>query len=197
MNIKTFAPALLALSSLGLAACGGSDQAADAPSGWAGIAEKARDGIREEMATQNLDIGEGMPGLPRASLSPQGDLVIDGKTIALTPEQRQRLLDYRTQLAGVAEAGAEVGIQGAAIATAAMKEAAKAALSGDKASIEERMKAQTDAIKVSAQALCDRLPALLNAQRAAAELVPEFKPYANMDEKDIMECSADLEGAAP
>ena len=97
----------------------------------------------------------------------------------------------------VAEAGAEVGIQGAAIATAAMKEAAKAALSGDKTSIEERMKAQTDAIKVSAQALCDRLPALLDAQRAAAELVPEFKPYANMDEKDIMECSADLEGAAP
>lgn len=198
MNIKTFAPALLALSSLGLAACGGSDPAADdAKTGWDGIAEKARNGIREEMATQDLDISEGVAGLPRASLSPQGDLVIDGKTIAITPEQRQRLLDYRTQLAGVAEAGAEVGIQGAAIATAAMKEAAKAALSGDKASIEERMKAQTDAIKVSAQALCDRLPALLEAQRAAAELVPEFKPYANMDEKDILECSADVDGATP
>ena len=149
------------------------------------------------MATQDLDISEGVAGLPRASLSPQGDLVIDGKTIAITPEQRERLLDYRTQLAGVAEAGAEVGIQGAAIATAAMKEAAKAALSGDKTSIEERMKTQTDAIKVSAQALCDRLPALLEAQRAAAELVPEFKPYANMDEKDILECSADVEGATP
>lgn len=197
MNIKTFAPVLLALSSLGLVACGGSDEAADAKTGWAGIAEKARNGIREEMATKNLDIGEGVAGLPSASLSPQGDLVIDGKTVALTPEQRQRLLDYRSQLAAVAEAGAEVGIQGAAIATEAMKEAAKAALSGDKASIEERMKAQTDAIKVSAQALCDRLPALLEAQRAAAELVPEFKPYANMDEKDITDCTSETERAAP
>ncbi len=197
MNIKTFAPVLLALSSLGLVACGGSDEAADAKTGWAGIAEKARNGIREEMATKNLDIGEGVAGLPSASLSPQGDLVIDGKTVALTPEQRQRLLDYRSQLAAVAEAGAEVGIQGAAIATEAMKEAAKAALSGDNASIEERMKAQTDAIKVSAQALCDRLPALLEAQRAAAELVPEFKPYANMDEKDITDCTSETDRAAP
>ena len=197
MSIKTFAPALFALSSLGLAACGGDKQADDAKTGWDGIAQKARDGIREEMATQNLDIGEGVPGLPSASLSPQGDLVIDGKTIALAPEQRQRLLDYRTQLAGVAEAGADVGIQGAAIATSAMKEAAKAALSGDQAQVEERIKAQTDAIKVAARALCDRLPALLEAQRAAAELVPEFKPYANMDEKDIQDCGDDIDGATP
>jgi hypothetical protein len=198
MNIKTFAPALLALSSLGLVACGGSDQPAeDAKTGWAGIAQEARDGIREEMATQDLDITQGVAGLPRASLSPKGDLVIDGKTVTLTAAQRERLLDYRSQLAGVAEAGADVGIQGAAIATAAMKEAAKAALSGDSASIESRMKTQTDAIKVAAQALCDRLPALLESQRAAAEAVPEFKPYANMDEKDILECNTELEGAAP
>ncbi|MCX7033899.1 MAG: hypothetical protein NT046_07995 [Arenimonas sp.] len=198
MNIKTFAPALFALSTLGLAACGSSDPAADdAKTGWAGIAEKAQAEIREEMATKNLDIGQGIAGLPSASLSPQGDLVLDGKTITLTPAQRERLVDYRTQLAGIAEAGAEVGIQGAAIATVAMKEAAKAAVSGDSASIEARMKDQTDAIKVAAQTLCDRLPALLEAQRAAAELVPEFKPYANLDEKDILECNTDIDGATP
>lgn len=198
MNIKTFAPALLALSSLGLAACGGSDPAADdARTGWAGIAEKARDGIREEMAKNDLDITQGVAGLPRASLTPQGDLVIDGKTIVLTPAQRERLMDYRSQLAAVAEAGADVGIQGAAVATAAMKEAAMAALSGNQAEVEARIKAQTDTIKVAAQALCDRLPALLEAQRAAAELVPEFKPYAHMDETDIKECGAEVDGATP
>ena len=197
MNIKTFAPALLALSSLGLVACGGSDPAAGGKDGWAGIAEKARDGIREEMATQNLDITQGVAGLPRAELSPQGDLVIDGKTITLTDDQRRTLLAYRTQLAGIAEAGAEVGIQGAAVATAAMKEAAKAALSGNQAEIEARIKAQTDAIKLSAQALCDRLPALLESQRAAAQLVPEFAPYANMDERDIIECNTETQGEAP
>lgn len=198
MNIKHLASVLFALSSLGLAACGSSDPAADdAKTGWADIAEKARDGIREEMATQNLDIGQGIAGLPRAELSPQGDLLIDGKAITLTPAQRERLLDFRTRLAGVAEAGAEVGIQGAAVATAAMKETAMAALSGNQAEVEKRIKAQADTIKVAAQDLCDRLPALLESQRAAAEAVPEFKPYANMDEKDILECNTDVEGATP
>ncbi len=198
MYIKTFAPVLLALSSLGLVACSGGDQpSGDTDTGWAGMAQKARDGIREEMATQNLDIVQGVAGLPSASLSPQGDLVIDGQTITLTPAQRERLLDYRAQLAGVAEAGADVGIQGAAIGVAAMKEAAKAALGGDQAQVEQRIKEQTDAIRVAAQALCDRLPALLEAQRAAAEAVPEFKPYANMDEKDILECNTEIDAAAP
>lgn len=197
MNVKTFAPALFALSSMGLVACGGSDRIDDAKTGWAGIAEKARDGIREEMATKHLDLGRGVAGLPHAKLSPQGDLVIGGKTIALTPAQRRRLLDYRTQLAGIAEAGADVGIQGAAVATSAMKEAAMAALSGDPAKVEERLKAQTDAIKVAALALCERLPALLESQRAAAKAVPEFAPYANMDESDIDECHSEDKQAAP
>ena len=197
MNARHFAPLLLALSAPALLACGGPAETESDKSGWAGIAETARAEIREEMATQTLDIGEGVKGLPRAGLTPQGDLVIDGKTITLSAEQRTKLLDFRTQLAGVAEAGAEVGLQGAAIATTAMKEAAKAALTGDKASIEERMKGSTDAIQASAKALCARLPALLASQRAAAEAVPEFRPYATMDEQDINECSAEIDGATP
>lgn len=197
MKHTWFAPTMIAIASLGLAACSGGSDANGDKSGWAGIAETAKAEIREEMATQTLDIGEGVKGLPRAGLTPQGDLVIDGKTIAITAEQRTKLLDFRSQLAGVAEAGAEVGLQGAAIATTAMKEAAKAALTGDKTSIEERMKGSTDAIQASAKALCDRLPALLASQRAAAEAVPEFRPYATMDEEDIKDCSAEIDGATP
>lgn len=191
MNLKSFAPVLFAVASLGLVACGGADQPTDAKTGWAGIAEKAQAKIREEMATKPLDIGKSAAGLPRAALSPEGDLLIGGEKVAVTPEQRALLLAFRTRLAGIAEAGAEVGIQGAAIATTAMKEAAKAALSGDTTSIEERMKEDAAAIKIAAQALCARLPALLEAQRAAAEAVPEFQPYATMTEKDVLECTVD------
>jgi len=196
MNYKSFAPMLLALSSLGLAACGASDQSDSGKTGWAGIAEKAQAEIRKEMASNDLDIGKGVEGLPRAALTPDGDLMVNGEKVPTTPEQREKLLAFRSQLAGLAEAGAAVGIQGAALATDALKEAAKAALSGDKTSIEERMKPQAEAIKATAQALCDRLPALLAAQRAAAEAVPEFQPYATMDEKDVGDCKVDHEGAA-
>ena len=195
MTAKRFAPLLIA--TLGLAACGASDPNASGKTGWDGIAEEAQAEIREEMATKNLDIGKGVPGLPSAALSPQGDLLIGGEKVALTDVQRQQLLDYRTKLAGIAEAGAAVGLQGAALATTAMKEAAKAALSGDKTTVEERMKPQTESIKRAAQALCDRLPALLEAQRIAAEAVPEFRPYADLGEKDITECNTEVDGATP
>ena len=191
MSHHAFAPLLIGLATLGLVACGGSNESANAKSGWAGIADEARAEIRKEMATENLEIGRRAPGMPRAALSPQGDLVLDGKTVALTDDQRQALLAFRTELAGVAEAGAEVGLQGAAIATTAMKEAAKAAFSGDKTTVEERIKGPAEALKASAQALCDRLPALLESQRIAAEAVPEFRPYATMDKTDIDDCNAD------
>lgn len=189
MNFKLFAPVAVALFSLSLSACGSSDP--DSASGWAGIAEKARAGIREEMATKDLDIGKGQAGLPRAALSPTGDLVIDGKKVDLSDSQRALLLSYRSQIAGIAETGAAIGIQGAALGVEGMKEAAKAAMGGDKAGLEARMEAKAADIKLAAQSLCDRMPALLESQRAAAEAVPEFRPYATMDEKDVMDCKVD------
>jgi len=197
MAIKSFASALLVLSSLLLSACGTAQDNTAEKSGWAGIADKARAEVRKEMATQDLDIGKETQGLPRAALSPQGDLVIGGEKVAITPAQRELLLSYRSQLAGVAEAGAEVGLQAAELATNAMKEAAKAVFSGDKAGMEARMKTESAAIELAAQGLCDRLPALLASQRAAAEAIPEFRPYATMDDKDIQDCSVDRQVNAP
>ncbi len=192
MNLKFFAPLLLAFSALGITACSASDEPADARTGWAGIAEKAREDIREEMATENLDIGRSEPGMPRAALSPQGDLVIDGEKVALTEAQRERLLDFRARLVDVTQAGAEIGLQAAALATTAMKEAAKAALSGDSASIDKRMEKESGPIKLAAQALCKTLPGLLESQRLAAEAVPEFRPYATMTQDDVKDCNVDM-----
>ncbi len=192
MATHSSAPALvLVLSTLLLSACGAAQDTPGEASGWAGIAEKARSEIREEMATQDLDIGKGDKDLPAAALSPQGDLVIGGNQVDITPAQRELLLSYRSKLAGVAETGADVGLQAAELATKAVKESVKAAFSGDKAGLEARMKTESAAIELAAQGLCDQLPALLASQRAAAEAIPEFRPYATMDEKDIEDCSTD------
>ena len=197
MKTKTLIPALLATAALLLTACGNAQEGSEEKSGWAGVAEKARTEVREEMATQDLDIGKGGKDLPPAALSPQGDLLIDGEKIAITPAQRELLLGYRSQMAGVAEQGVEVGLQAAALATNAVKEAVKAAMSGDEKAMEARMEAESAAIAKTAQALCDRLPALLASQRAAAEAIPEFRPYATMDEKDIEDCNSDHRVSIP
>lgn len=190
---RRFATTLLLASSLALSACGNAqDTSQDSPGGWAGITEKAQAEIREEMATKNLDIGKHVSGQKRAQLSPQGDLLIDGEAVALDPAQRALLLEYRHELAGIAEDGAVIGLQAAELATTAMKEAAVGLFTGDSKSIEERVHGETGHIETAARALCDRLPRLLESQRRAAEAIPEFRPYATMTEEDVRKCGDEM-----
>jgi hypothetical protein len=190
---RRLSTSILFAASLALSACGNAQEStSESPGGWAGIAEKAQAEIREEMATKNLDIGKHTAGVPGAQLSPQGDLLIDGKAVALEASQRALLLEYRTQLAGIAEDGAAVGLQAAELAGSAMKEAAAGLFTGDSKSIEERVLSESGKVQAAARALCDRLPKLLETQRLAAEAIPEFRPYATMTEEDVRKCGDEI-----
>lgn len=190
---RRFAAALLLIGSLAMAGCGkAEDSSTEGASGWEAIAAKAKAEVREEMATKNLDIGKRTAGVPRAQLSPQGDLLIDGQAVPLDDGQRALLLDYRSHLAAIAEDGAAIGLEAAGLAGRAMKEAAAGLFSGDAASIEERVKEEAAKIEVAARALCDRLPLLLESQRLAADAIPEFRPYATMTEADVERCGDDF-----
>lgn len=177
---------------LALGACGKSD---DGRSVLSTVSEKVEAKVAHEMATQNLTL-DGKGGTAAAELTPEGDLLIDGKKVPMNAGQRELALKYRTELAAIASAGATVGLQGAELATQALAEAASSVVDGDTRSVEERIKGRADGIRKSAQALCDRLPALLEAQTALAAAVPEFAPYADADHTDIDECQSDLDEEA-
>lgn len=169
-----------------LAACSGAPE--ESKDAMTKLADSVAADVREEFASGNISLSHGRSNLPDAELSPQGDLIIDGKTISLDPEQRKLALAYRAHLATVAETGARVGLQGAELAGQAMKEAAKAALTGGDVDVEARIKAEADAVRASAKVLCDHLPALYESQQALAAAVPEFAPYATMEPKDYTDC---------
>lgn len=188
---RLFTVSLLA-SALFLSACSrGAEPLAEAEKELEGLADKVGAEVREELATENIGLNGDDKSLPKAEITPAGDLVIDGKTIALDGKQRALTLAYRERVTDVAEAGARVGMQGAELATKAMKEAAQSVFSGDKAGMEARMKEEAKAIRASAAALCDQLPALRQAEQDLAAAVPEFAPYADMDENDINDCHAE------
>ncbi|KAA2286120.1 hypothetical protein [Arenimonas fontis] len=148
--------------------------------------------VRRDVAGSNLRLGGGADALPRAEITPEGELLIDGKPLGLGPEQRGLALAYRNEVIGVASAGAEIGVEGAALATRALGEAASALLSGDTAGIDARIEAEAERIRASASALCDRLPALRQARDALASAVPEFAPYAEMELTDINNCNKEI-----
>ncbi len=147
--------------------------------------------VREEMATGNLTLGGGTQGLPKAELSPAGDLIIGGQALALDAAQREKVLEFRKQLVEVAVSGADIGVQGASLATQALGEAAAAISSGDTAGLEAKVEAEADAIRQAAQALCDRLPQLRAARDAVVAAIPEFAPYAALDTNDLDNCKVE------
>lgn len=214
--MKTNAIAIGILASallLPLAACSQSEPAggrtaasssAAAPQSF--VASKVHEGMekaRRELATKDIDIdgvriGHGdehdhsRDTLPKAAITPQGDLLIAGKKVNATPAQHALLMGYRQQLVGIAEAGMDIGERGADLGMDAAKQAVLGALTGktDK-EIEASIKPQTDKIEAAALALCKRMPTLMAAQQQLAAALPAFKPYATMTQKDIDDCGTD------
>ena len=185
--------------------------AADAPKTFIGRqVDKAMNQARKELATENISISDGFDisvngrkvhkgdntGLPKAEITPQGDLLVEGKTVRITPEQRRQLLAYRAGIIGVAEAGMAIGSKGAELAGEALGGVVGVIFGGEEGgkAFEQRMEAEGRKIEAEAMKLCRQLPSLLASQQALAASLPEFKPYARMTQDDIDDCGKDAEG---
>lgn len=165
--------------------------------------EKALAEARKELETSNIDIGDAInininghkvhahdSNLPKAQITPQGDLLIDGKPVTVSPEQRRQLLVYRSQIVAVAQAGMEIGSQGADLAGEALSGVAGAIFGGEEGTreFEQRMEAEGRKIEAEAMKLCALLPPMLATQQQLAASLPAFKPYARMTQEDIDDC---------
>ncbi|QCO67782.2 hypothetical protein E5843_08380 [Luteimonas yindakuii] len=157
---------------------------------------------REEMATANIGVGgkgnkginfgsrshAGSDALPSAEISPQGDFLIDGEPVPVDDSQRALLLAHRAHVIAVADAGMEIGAQGAALGLQAASGAIGAVLRGDGEAFGKRMEAEGERIEAAAGELCTHLPALLQSQQALAAALPAFEPYATMTAEDVDSC---------
>lgn len=192
---KTLVPALLLLATLPwLTACGKDDPAGADTGVFAEVSTELRKEmhkvsaeVREELATENIDISDSGKQ-PKAEITPQGDLLVDGRKIEVTAEQRELLLDYREHIANIAAAGAEIGMQGASLATSAMSKAFAGVLNGDTAQVEQQIEAEGKKLAEQARQICDLMPAMLESEQQLAASLPEFRPYADMTQADIDDC---------
>lgn len=150
--------------------------------------DKAQEKLREEPIT----VSHNAPNQPVAKITPQGDFIVDGKTVAITAAQREALLEYRKQLIAVATQGIAVGKQGAALGLHAASTAIADALAGkSNDEIQKKVEAQTAGIRQAAAKICDELPSMMAEQQKLAAALPAFKPYATMTQSDIDGCRED------
>lgn len=183
---------------------------AEAATGFIGRqVEQAMAEARKELHEGNLSIGGDVDikingrhfghtnsDLPKAEITPQGDLLIEGKTVPVDAAQRSQLLTYRGQILGIAEAGMAIGTKGADLAGKALGGVFGVIFGGEKGQkdFEARMEAEGRKIEAEAMKLCNQLPPLLATQQALAASLPAFKPYATMTQDDIDDCGKDVKG---
>ncbi len=163
--------------------------------------EKAREDIataRDRLARENLSLNrDEKQNLPKAEITPAGELLIEGKSVATTPEQKALVLAYRGELLGVVGDGMAIGMEGARVGIDAAASALKGMLSGQNGDeigkqVGEQAKAK---IQPMVAQLCTRMPGLLSAQQALSAALPEFAPYATMEQSDVDDCGdADGDG---
>ena len=175
-------------------------EAAGAQTAIGRTVEKAINEAREELRTENISISDG-PNIningreirraddqPKAEITPQGDLLIEGKAVAVDAAQRKLLLEYREHILAIAEAGMAMGIKGADLAGKAISETIGGLFSGNTDQIEQRIEAEAEKLEADAHQLCTQLPPMLELQQQLSASLPAFKPYATMTQEDIDEC---------
>ncbi|AKC87790.1 hypothetical protein [Pseudoxanthomonas suwonensis] len=207
---------VLALAALlPLAACGKSDpppassstDATAAPAANTALGRKIQEAMTkagEKLATENVSVGgkggnhgfgyrsrSGGKDLPKAEITPQGDLLIAGKPVPVDEAQRKLLLEHRGHIIGIAQAGIAIGMQGADLGIKAATGALKSVFTGTTDDFEKQMEAEGRRIEAEAKKLCALMPGLLASQNALAEALPAFQPYATMDQSDIDDCGKD------
>lgn len=217
MIMRKFSILCVASAAAVLSACGPGNapasptstaaSASSTPTLIAGVIDHALDRAATKLRTQNITIS-GNDGIvvlsdsssddnhtsmsPKAQITPQGDLLIGDKSVAISPAQRVMLLDYRQQLIEIGAQGIAIGKQGAALGMNAASEAIAGALSGKpEQEIRRNVEAKASGIREAAAKLCDRMPALMASQQKLAAALPAFKPYASLTPVKIDECRRD------
>ncbi|MDG2518734.1 DUF2884 family protein [Lysobacter soli] len=199
MNLRLLALTAVLSSATLLSACDANtpsqpaaQKAADTGGVVSGAVQKALTQAKKEIAEGNVSVNNSGTGGKRVEISPKGDLLIDGDPVAVTPQQRTLLLEYRGRIIDVANAGVTIGMHSADLATQAVTQSIKSVFTGGSGDdIERNVEAQASKVEAAAMALCDALPAMMESQNRLAAAMPEFKPYANMTQADIDECRSD------
>lgn len=155
---------------------------------------------RQEMRTENLridnslqfgDHDEAPSDLPRAEITPQGDLLIEGEAQAIDAGQRAQLLAYRGQVVEIALTGIEAGQRTAEAALDAVGDASWVGLmfSAMTGRLERNIERTVQHhLEPAMQDICRQLPTVMASQQELASTLPQFRPYANLEPGDVEDC---------
>ena len=159
---------------------------------------------RAELRTDNLELGRSLPvgrhkaaagnDTPKGEITPAGDLLVDGRAVRLDAGQRHQLKAYRAQVIELALLGIDAGELAAEAAIDAVDHGLFRLLFDSVTGRLERRVERTVKRTLAPQIeqICHRLPELVESQQRLAESVPEFRPYATLEQGDVDDCTREV-----
>ena len=129
-----------------------------------------------------------------ARISPDGDLDIDGKPVAVNGDERKLLRRYHLGIRNIEARGMQIGrdalhLVGGIVGTVVADLFTYG--SDDDKQIDRDAERQAEPLKQEARALCKDVQAERQVQGAIVSQLPAFKPYAVIDTKSDHDCHVD------
>ncbi len=130
-----------------------------------------------------------------ARITPQGDLDIRGKTVAVSPSQRQLLQHYAAGIRDIQDRGLEIGQHAVQMVGGMLGTLVSSLLvdGGDSQDLDQKMRAKAEPLKNEARALCKDVKNEKKVQDAIAASLPAFQPYAVIEPHPEHSCHIDDE----
>ena len=126
-------------------------------------------------------------GKPKAVIDADGSFIVDGKTIATTPAERQLLTRYVDGVRGIHATGVSMGKTGISMAAKAVAAASSSSTAADKAANEG-----SDRMTSLSRQICMDTAAIKAAQDELAAQLDAFRPYAGIvTASDVADCQSD------
>ncbi|HET7222765.1 MAG TPA: hypothetical protein VFI81_06185 [Rhodanobacteraceae bacterium] len=126
-----------------------------------------------------------------ARITAAGDLDIQGKSLAVTPAQRELLKGYHADAVVLRKDAVATGEAGMKTGMHALDAVAKGLASGNADSIDREVDSRAKQVDALANAVCQDLARLYADQGKVAAAMPAFGPYATIEPHEVSECRGD------
>jgi hypothetical protein len=133
-------------------------------------------------------------GIPQAFVSAAGDFIIDGRAVAVSPDQRNLFKNYYSGVLGIRDHGIATGAAAAGVARTALSSVAKGLANGETKNIDAEVSASKAKVEAQATSICRDLAQAYTAQQSLAAQLDAFKAYAVIQADEPHDCLHNIEG---
>lgn len=128
-------------------------------------------------------------GRPDATIDARGGFAIDNAVVVVTDGQRQAGSAYHEAMLAYGDAALDIAEKEAwPLARRSTMRALFGAFTGTSERAERKIEEDSAQLERKVTRLCPQLRAAWSAQQALADVLPQFRPYAGLDRKEVEPC---------